>query len=412
MSMSPADSPRGLFPSPGLSVTRINKRAIAIAMIVFGGSGLLLILTIFGRDGSNTGSKDLEAKGGKASLASPPLSLKANPVKLEAGELAKGVTADLPALKENTTNPELSSEEDEYGRELRRLEHQRVLKTLARRDAAFLSSMLVPGSGAEASAPGAVSQETSNAPSSLFSRVSQGDEASRGGGAAQLTAALDPNMQGRKEAFYDHERPSSYLSSRKEPPRSSFEVKQGTVIPAIMITGINSDLPGQIIGQVSQNVFDSVSGRTLLIPQGTKIIGSYDSFVAVGQERAMVAWRRLIFPDGMSLELLNMPGADQGGYSGFSDQVNNHYLKIFGGALMLSLVGAGYQISQPEGGGEYPNRQEIIAAQIGQQLAQVSGELIRRNMQIQPTIEIRPGYRFNVMVNKDMILEPYEEPAQ
>lgn len=410
--MSPADSPRGLFPSPGLSVTRINKRAIAIAMIVFGGSGLLLILTIFGRDGSSTGSRDLEAKGGKASLASPPLSLKANPVKLEAGELAKGVTADLPALKENTANPELSSEEGEYARELRRLEHQRVLKTLARRDAAFLSSMLVSGSGAEASAPGAVSQELSSTPSSVFSRVSRGEEASSGGGAAQLTAALDPNMQGRKEAFYEQERPSSYLSSRKEPPRSSFEVKQGTVIPAIMITGINSDLPGQIIGQVSQNVFDSVSGQMLLIPQGTKIIGSYDSFVAIGQERAMVAWRRLIFPDGMSLELLNMPGADQGGYSGFSDQVNNHYLKIFGGALMLSLVGAGYQISQPEGRGEYPNRQEIIAAQIGQQLAQVSGELIRRNMQIQPTIEIRPGYRFNVMVNKDMILEPYEEPAQ
>ena len=233
-----------------------------------------------------------------------------------------------------------------------------------------------------------------------------------GAGAAigeQGAAGHDPNLQGRKEAFFGQEKTSAYLPYRKEAPRSPYEIKQGTVIPGIMITGINSDLPGQIIAQVSQNVYDSVSGKSLLIPQGTKIAGSYDSFVAIGQERAMVAWRRLIFPDGMSLELLNMPGADQGGYSGFSDQVNNHYFKIFGSALMLSLVGSGYQISQPRSSGEFPSNQEIIAAEVSRQFAQVSGELIHRNMQIQPTIEIRPGYRFVIMVNKDMILEPYRE---
>ena len=105
-----------------------------------------------------------------------------------------------------------------------------------------------------------------------------------------------------------------------------------------------------------------------------------------------------------------MPGSDQGGYAGFRDQVNNHYFKIFGSALMLSLVGAGYQISQPQQDArQFPSNQDILAAEVGRQFAQVSNEIIRRNMQVQPTIEIRPGYRFNIMVNKDMVLEPYEE---
>ena len=193
-------------------------------------------------------------------------------------------------------------------------------------------------------------------------------------------------------------------------PLSPNEIKQGTVIPGVMISGINSDLPGQIIGQVSQTVYDTATGNIPLIPQGARLVGSYDSFVAVGQEAAMIAWRRIIFPDGTSIDLLNMPGTDEGGYAGFRDQVNNHYFKIFGSALMLSLVGAGYQISQPQNEGRtFPSNQEILASEVGRQFAQVSNEMIRRNMQIQPTIEIRPGYRFNIMVNKDMILDPYIE---
>jgi type IV secretion system protein VirB10 len=217
-------------------------------------------------------------------------------------------------------------------------------------------------------------------------------------------------MQGRKEAFAEKEIASGYLPTRKEALLSPYEVKQGTVIPGIMISGINSDLPGQIIAQVSQNVYDTATGSYLLIPQGTRLVGSYDSFVAIGQERAMVAWRRLQFPDGASLDILNMPGTDDAGYAGFNDQVNEHYMKIFGSAILLSLVGSGYQLSQPpQRAGDPITPRDVVAAQIGQQLAQVSGEVIRRNMQIQPTIEIRPGYRFNIMVNKDMILEPYRE---
>jgi type IV secretion system protein VirB10 len=178
-----------------------------------------------------------------------------------------------------------------------------------------------------------------------------------------------------------------------------------------MISGINSDLPGEIIAHVSQNVYDSATGEYLLIPQGTKLVGAYDSHVAIGQERVQVAWTRLNYPDSSTLDLGNMPGADQAGYGGFHDQVNNHFWKIFGDTLMLSLLSAGAQLSQPQttSATGVPTAGQTVAASMGQQFAATGAEITKRNMQIQPTLEIRPGYQFNVMVAKDVILEPYTE---
>jgi type IV secretion system protein VirB10 len=123
----------------------------------------------------------------------------------------------------------------------------------------------------------------------------------------------------------------------------------------------------------------------------------------------MVAWHRLQFPDGDTMELGNMGGADQAGYAGFNDKVNNHYWRIFGSAALLSLISAGAQLSQPDesGNGSEITANELLAAELGRQWGQVGQEMTRRNLNIQPTLEIRPGYRFNVMVNKDLILEPY-----
>jgi type IV secretion system protein VirB10 len=196
--------------------------------------------------------------------------------------------------------------------------------------------------------------------------------------------------------------------SQKERSASPYEVKMGAVIPAILVSGINSDLPGQIIGQVSQNVYDTVRGEYLLVPQGSKVIGTYNSMLALGQERVLLVWQRLIFPNGDSVDLGGMGGTDQGGYAGFKDQVNSHFMKIYGNAVLLSLVGAGFQMSQ-RNSNQQSTPEQIIAAQMGVNLSSLSAELLRKQIQIQPTIEIRPGYRFNVMVNRDMILEPYSE---
>lgn len=202
------------------------------------------------------------------------------------------------------------------------------------------------------------------------------------------------------------------LNSQMQAPRTPFELRAGFVIPATLISGINSDLPGQIMAQVSQNVSDTATGSHLLIPQGSRLIGSYSSDVAYGQERVLVAWQRIIFPDGKAMDIGSMPGADSAGYSGFHDQVNNHYVRIFGSAFLMSGITAGITLSQDNDnssdGNDRQRASDALSEALGQQLGQVAVEMIRKNMNIAPTLEIRPGYRFNVIVTKDMTFsKPY-----
>lgn len=220
----------------------------------------------------------------------------------------------------------------------------------------------------------------------------------------------DPNRQEEKREFLDSfdKDTNPYLKQTRLPPISPYEIKAGTIIPAVLISGINSDLPGQIVAQVRQNVYDSATGRHLLIPAGAKVIGTYDSSVSAGQERVLTAWPRLIFPDSSSINLEGMPGADQSGYAGFHDQVNNHYWRTFGNAALLSLFSAGIQLSQPRGAVGVYDSQQILAAEIGRQLGRLGMELTRKNLNIQPTLEIRPGFQFSIMVTKDMILTPWK----
>jgi type IV secretion system protein VirB10 len=233
-----------------------------------------------------------------------------------------------------------------------------------------------------------------------------------------LRPELDPrdpdlNRARDKAGFLSDREPRSLtqntLAARREDPASPFDLKAGTVIPATMIGGISSDLPGQILGQVSENVYDTATGRFILIPQGTKLIGTYDNGVTTGQERVLVAWTRLIYPDASSLDVGKMPGADASGYAGFTDRVDDHFLKSFGSAILLSVVSAGVQLSQGSGNTQTGGltTQQTIAAALGQQLGQLGQETARRNMQVQPTLEIRPGYQFTVMVTKDIVLRPW-----
>lgn len=202
------------------------------------------------------------------------------------------------------------------------------------------------------------------------------------------------------------------LDSRVDPPRSPYELRAGFILPAILISGINSELPGQIMAQVSQSVYDTPTGKYLLIPQGSRLVGSYSSEVAYGQSRVLIGWQRIVFPDGKALDIGSMPGADGAGYSGFYDQVNNHYFRIFGSAVLMSGVVAGISLSQDNNSTTTTMNQQkagdVMSAALGQQLGQVTAEMIRKNMNISPTLEIRPGYRFNVIVTKDLTFEkPY-----
>ena len=216
------------------------------------------------------------------------------------------------------------------------------------------------------------------------------------------------NGQDQKTAFLQANQSSSsnfYLSSQLTKPVSPYEVKAGTIIPATLVTGIDSDLPGEIIAEVSQNVYDTVTGNYLLIPQGTRVIGVYDSKVAYGQSRVLIAWSRLIYPNGDSFDLQGQPGADLMGMAGLEDQVNNHYVRIFGSAVAFSLFGALGQLSQPQQSqNASPSNAQIIYGAIGQNMTQAGIQLTEKNMNIQPTITIRPGANFNILLTRDMVL--------
>jgi type IV secretory pathway VirB10-like protein len=224
----------------------------------------------------------------------------------------------------------------------------------------------------------------------------------------------DLNRAEGKRQFLAEQAPRSlqanYLASTREAPLSPYEVKAGTIIPAVMVGGVNSDLPGQIIGQVSENVYDTATGRFILIPQGARLIGVYDNGVTDGQERVLVAWTRIIYPDASSIDLGRMPGADQAGYAGFHDRVNDHFWKVFGNAVMLSLFSGGLQLSQGNSSNSTGmTAQQTLTASLGQQMGQLGMEMARRNIQIQPTLEIRPGYRFVVQATKDIVIRPWIE---
>lgn len=226
------------------------------------------------------------------------------------------------------------------------------------------------------------------------------------GGLAMTREEDDPNGQARKQAFMrsaGEDAARNTVKSTRQAAISPYEVKAGWIIPAVMEHGINSDLPGQLTALVSQNVFDSATGRFLLIPQGARLVGLYDSQVSYGQDGLMVAWRRIMFPDGSSVDLEGMGGTDESGYAGFRDRVDNHYGRLIGFGVLTSLLSAAYQITQPQNSGTQQSPGQVVGSSVAQNLSQLGIEVARKNLRVQPTVTIRPGYQFTVRVDKDLI---------
>ena len=223
---------------------------------------------------------------------------------------------------------------------------------------------------------------------------------------AAAEVAASPDTIGRREDFLAREvdRRTTALDSLQPPP-SPYVLQGGSVIEAALITGLRSDLPGQISAQVTANVYDSPSGRFLLIPQGSRLIGEYDSRVALGQRRLLLAWTRLILPDGRSVVLERQPGTDEAGYAGLEDRVDNHWDRLFLAAGLSTILNIGAELGQ--------NDDDEIARAIREGTQDTIGrageEIVRRQLQVPPTLTIRPGFPVRVMVTRDLILEPYGE---
>lgn len=218
----------------------------------------------------------------------------------------------------------------------------------------------------------------------------------------------DINKQPEKKAFLSENSRKNYNEDILKEPISKYEIKAGGIIPGVMLTGINSDLPGTMTANVREDIYDTVTGRILLIPKGTRVIGKYSSSISFGQSRVLVVWQRLIFPNGKSINLENFEGADMSGYSGLVGTVDNHTLKLFQGVILSSILGAAAGIIDDNGNNNNSWRNNAGRG-AGEEIVTIGEAIASRFLAVQPTIKIAPGSRFNIMVNSDLVLEPYNE---
>ncbi len=321
---------------------------------------------------------------------------------LEANNNALNTPNGLNATSSNTTLANAESQTDYQAQARMQLEMQHEQEAAQRRQEAIQ----------QAQAREARLASIRSADSTVFSSMNDQHASTGTAPGADIQPAFNGEngpLQGRLSTS----NASAYLTHTRMPAISPYELKAGAVIPSVMLSGINSDLPGEIIAQVVQNVYDSATGHYLLIPQGARLVGSYDHSLVIGQQRVLVAWNRIIYPDSSSVDIETMAGQDQSGYAGFKDKVNAHSWAGVKQALLLSAISAGAQLSQPRTQqGDYSySAPQIGAAALGQQLNQLGMGSYQFRSNQSPTITIRPGYRFNVMVNKDMVLAPWQENA-
>jgi type IV secretion system protein TrbI len=243
-----------------------------------------------------------------------------------------------------------------------------------------------------------------------------GDSASSKNRAVPENEYDSQNMQARKEAFLtaSRDRQEDYLRSNREAPLSRYEIKAGWEIPAVLEQSLNSDLPGELKALVTSNVYDTATGLYLLIPQGSRLIGRYDSRISYGQDGVQVAWSRVIYPDASSVDLDGMVGLDSHGNAGLRDKVDHHYTRLIGFSVLTSMFTAAFDISQRinQSTLTYPTPAQTAGSAVGQELSQTGAQITRRNLNVQPTIKVPAGYKFVVRVNRDILFEAPCEPVQ
>ncbi|RUM95298.1 conjugal transfer protein TrbI [Pseudaminobacter arsenicus] len=416
-------------------IRRLNRLPIigAIALVVIFLAVIFYGLTSRGlrfRDNGDAGSAgsqsastyaDQLTRGVPDGIIGEPIQPQFQPRPIETGEAATNpFPATNPPARTEQQPPTSQLEPEEVWRaRLEREQHEQYLREQHRQRMARLQA-----NDAAYDSPIAVSiNELNHGPATGTGAVATSSPA---GQSARPTSALDlyaaamqsgmtgvnsdPNGQAGKERFFNqHIAELGYLPNPVVPQMSPYELKRGSVIPATLITGINSDLPGRITAQVSQNVYDSATGRHLLIPQGAKLFGRYDSNVSFGQNRVLVIWTDIIFPNGSTLQLGGMAGTDSAGYGGFNDHVDNHYFRTFGSAVLVALIGAGTEMMIPQDRNAFGTSNSVEDAarrSFAETFGQMSQQTLSRNLNVQPTLKIRPGYRFNVLVDQDIILHP------
>ena len=381
-------APMRLRPEPP-RVTRLSRKALAgIALVTSLGLGGALIYALQTRHGGNQGQElystdNRTTPDGLAGLPKdysgvpklgPPLPGDLGRPILNAQESGKSVPTPAIAMP----NPGVSQEEQ------RRLQETEAARTAR----LFASTETRPANNGNPApiAPGA---------------TPQADLASLG----LAPQAATPTAQDRQLAFLNQAPDKRTVSpDRVAAPASANVLQAGAVIAAALITGIRSDLPGQITAQVTENIYDSPTGKILLIPQGTRVIGQYDNGVGFGQRRVLLVWNRLIFPNGRSIVLERQPGADAEGYAGLEDGVDYHWGELFKAAALSTILSVGSEAgtSQNEN-----NLVQALRQGASNSVSQTGQQIVQRQLNIAPTLTIRPGFPVRVIVTHDLVLEPY-----
>ena len=368
-------------------VTRLSRKALAgLALVTSLGLGGALIYALQTRHGGNQGQElySTDNRTTPDGLANLPKDYSGVP-KLGPplpGDLGRPILSaqnagqPVPAPPMAMPNPGISQEEQ---RRLQEIESARTARL-------FSSTETRPSNPPAA---------TSATP------VPQPDLASLGLAPQPST----PAAQDRQLAFLNQTPDKRTVSpDRVAAPASANMLQAGAVIPAALITGIRSDLPGQITAQVTENIYDSPTGRILLVPQGTRVVGQYDNGVGFGQRRVLLVWSRLIFPNGRSMVLERQPGADAEGYAGLEDGVDYHWGELFKAAALSTILSVGAEA------GTSQNENSLVQALrqgASNSVSQTGQQIVSRQLNIAPTLTIRPGFPVRVIVTRDLVLEPY-----
>lgn len=288
----------------------------------------------------------------------------------------RGENVPMPPVGAQSSQPDPRAQAEEAAR----------LRAQQERDAARMSGVFLgdnAGNAGTTPAPSLVLPEPTT-PQSQQASATQGDQAAKRTFMAQASNQRTVSVE------------------RLTAPPSLNIVQAGSIIPAALITGIRSDLPGQITAQVTTNVFDSPTGRILLIPQGARLIGEYDSEIAAGQTRVLLAWDRLIMPDGRSIVLERQPGADGAGFAGLQDGVNQHWGNLLKAAAVSTLLGVGAEL----GADSEDDLTRALRRGSQDTISQTGQQIVRRQLNLQPTLTIRPGHPLRVVITRDLVLEP------
>jgi type IV secretory pathway VirB10-like protein len=395
------------------AVTRISRRAVLLVGVFGASLGLVVQMVGFGdhiapRKEGPAEENSIRPSGPIESVKNLPQDYSFDVNRL--GASYDGLSRPMAAMA--ATRPSGPSAQDQaLARAMRDLAEQRQkLLDQQQKDqqAAFDSPLLFGGTKSVASSPASTGRMPATMPTIMM--LGSDRSAMMGTGNAEQGVGGDraQNHQSDKEAFLTQAAAvDPYLSKPLLNPISKYELKAGSVISGALLTAINSDLPGQVIGQVTENVYDTATGNYLLIPQGAKLLGKYQSFVSNGQNRAMVVWQRLIYPNGNSIVLDGMPGTDEAGTSGLADKVDYHFDKLVEATALTTALAYAGNLARNPNSSSGNNGNDVVGDTVAQQANRIGEKIIDRELDVQPTITVRQGWPLRVLVNKDMILQPY-----